>query len=58
MTQKEKLKKIEDQLTALYYEANESGLDTLARCIAAAESEAQCEMTFLCKKEVENNESW
>tara|TARA_R100000781_G_scaffold106514_1_gene70556 strand:- start:325 stop:498 length:174 start_codon:yes stop_codon:yes gene_type:complete len=57
MTQKEKLKKIEDQLTALYYEANESGLDTLARCIAAAESEAQCEMTFLCKKEVENNES-
>jgi len=53
-TTKEKLKKIEDQLTALYYEAEEFGLDTLARCIGAAENEAQCEMTFLCKKEAED----
>ena len=54
-TTKEKLKKIEDQLTALYYEAEEFGLDTLARCIGAAENEAQCEMTFLCKKEAEDD---
>ena len=54
-TIKEKLKKIEDQLTALYYEAEEFGLDTLARCIGAAENEAQCEMTFLCKKEAEDD---
>ena len=48
-TTKEKLKKIEDQLTALYYEAEEFGLDTLARCIGAAENYAR-----LCKKEAED----